>query len=245
MPSPSKTPVLVLSLIFTMLVLSVGSIALIVLFNANRPDSVAIAAACKNEVGAAIKAESDKVAKACEDKEPLVRLKTVEGNKNHPGFKYPENLQVNGRIENQLDENGARFFIGMYPNPPIFECSECDGGPTTSIRITKTPPAVLFKPNETLESHILANYSINGTTYRNIVIKQETLNGQEATVVTFEFDSDFFGEKNIKGEHIFVQKGTSVVEAVYSQYENTSFIDYIEPSVWQIVRSSLDFSKIE
>jgi hypothetical protein len=220
-----------------------AAIALIIYFNANRPDSAAIAAACKSEVGAAIKTESDKVAKACEEKEAVTVSKTVDGNANHPGFKYPENIQVTGEIQREI--SGNRFSIGMYPNAPIFECSECDGGPTAAIRIQKTPTALLLKTGETLTTHILSIYPASGTFYRNIATKQETINGQVATVVTAEYDDDFFSEKNVKIEHIFVQKGASTVEVKYVQYQNTRFVDYIAPSVWQTVRASLDFSKIE
>jgi hypothetical protein len=243
MATPSRTPVLVLSLIFTMLCLSIGSIALIIYFNANRPDSTAIASACKSEVGAAIKKESDRVAAACEEKEAVVVTKTVVGNANHPGFKYPENLQVTGEIKRET--SGNRFSIGMYPNAPIFECSECDGGPTAAIRINKTPTALLLNASEALAPYILTVYPVTGTFYRNVVSKQETINGQIVTVVTAEYDDDFFSEKNVKVEHIFTQKGASTVEVKYVQYQNTKFIDYIAPSVWQTVRSSLDFSKIE
>jgi hypothetical protein len=233
---------IVISLIIAMLCLSIGAIALIILFNANRPDSAAISAACKSEVGAAIKAESNRVAEACAEK-PVIN-KTVVANSNHPGFVYPENLQVTGTLT-VIEGGGTRHLISMYRDAPIAECGECDGGPIAAIRISKDPISLVIKSPLTLATYIQSMYQSENTSYHNVTVTDETLNGQKITVVRGDYDNDFYGEKDVKIEHLFIEKGTSLIQVVYSQYSNTAFAGYIAPSVWQTVRSSLDFSKIE
>lgn len=230
MPTPSKTPVLVLSLIFTMLVLSIGSIALIVLFNANRPDSATIAAACKNEVGAAIKAESAKVTKACEEATKKAVNKLAPSDY-YPGFSYPASWTVVGRdfMNAGVLEHWIHVDQGF-----IYYCTDCDGPriPIRTVSVERSSdPAIASTP--TFKAYIESKYK-DTATYSNVVVREEKVGGVNVMVATGHstglWDTDF--------ENIWYLSERFLVLVAADQ-------DKQYANGWSIIKSSLDFSKID
>jgi hypothetical protein len=120
-----------------MLCLSIGAIALIIIFNANRPDSAAIALACKSEVGTAISKESDKVAKACEQA-AKTQAYSYPGSVSLPSFELPTgwSATVEPAPISPDDKVNISQMASIYPTPVIYSCVECDGGSAPVVTVT-------------------------------------------------------------------------------------------------------------
>ncbi len=237
MPSSSKAPFLIFSLIGAILCLSVGAIALIVLFNANRPDSVAIAAACKAEVGAAIKIESEKVTKACEE---AAKTKTivVSANTRRPGFSYPAGWSAVGELrEEKLTplDSIQTYSVVVSPGFMDHSCVDC-GGPIFAVNMDTRPKSEFPQLGvKTLKDLVTAAYPPD----EKVTLTDEVINGKSVVIAKGAFSGAIDYQIN---EVIWYATDKNVTQVEFDLWKGAPA--GVEDG-WKIIRASLDFSKIE
>lgn len=223
-------PAIILGTLISTLILSMAAIALIILFNQNRPSTEELAAACKSEVGDAISAEYDKVAEACKAE----ATNTVPSAINHPGFDYPASWTAvgNDRIEGATPGNTIHVTPGF-----LNYCEGCDG-PYIPV-ILDTYQDSNYATFTSLREYV-AHFYGDAEFYSNLAFNEEKLAGKDVVVVTGHstglFDQDF--------EHIYFASTkyiASVKLGVNSEVTNKKEIQ----DGWTVIKSSLDFSKVE
>jgi len=243
MSTPNRGPAILLGILITMLCLSLGAIALIVVFNANRPTTEQLTAACKDQVGGAISAEYKQVAEECK-KAATPAIKTAAATSRHPGFKYPENVQVVGSFTDVPPAAEYSYVVAIHKDAVLPECTDCDGGPMPSIIMQRAPIKNVFGKETTIDEYIKTTFQATDTLFRNVSVTKENISGSEVTVVKYEYNDDFRKTGVVFAESLYLIKNKTAISVTYYAPQS-GVADYIDPSTWQTIRSSLDFSKIE
>jgi len=207
------------------------------MFNANRPDSTAIAAACKAEVGAAIKTETDKVAKACEEAAKTKTL-SVPANTRRPGFSYPAGWSVLGELHvvDQTQRDAIETYsVVLNPGFIDYSCVSCDG-PIFPIHMDTRPKSEFPELGvKTLKDLVTATYS----PAEKVTVTEEKINGKNVVVA--------------KGAFIGMMEYTKNEVIWYATEKHVSRVQLDlwkeapagSEEGWNVIRKTLDFSKIE
>ncbi len=231
--TPNRGPAILLGILITMLCLSLGAIALIVVFNANRPTTEQLTAACKDQVGGAISAEYKKVTDQCKiDAEEAQKNSenVVVPDVNHPGFRYPSSWTAVGsanpfpNIVYRIDL--SRAFL-QY-------CEGCDG-PYVPIQMMTTAKAATpaFAKAATPKAYIESLYAADQDA-KSVVITEEKVNS--ATVIRAKGQATGLYDYTFDRLYYFGAKFIVEVDGDQSP-------DY--KAGWDKVLSTIDFTKIE
>lgn len=230
MPSPKRGPMIILSLLILMLGLSIGAIALIVLFNSNRPTAAELTAACQSQVGSAISAEYQQTVDACKqsaDAAAKNALNVVVATTEYPGFSYPLSwtavgtfTKTNGGSTESIDiaPNFLQYSNGTAPNVPI----------NISVFSVSAPHPALDAQDK-FEAYVKTQYS--GDCAETLTFKEETIGA--ASVY------DVSGSCNNTIEDIYYRGTDQYVVAHFEASVTTA------AEAWQIIKNSLDFSSIK
>ncbi len=215
-----------------MIALSIGAIALIVLFNENRPDSATIAEACQTEVGAAIKTESDRVAAACQQTAPPA-TKSIPAVGDYPGFTYPSDWAV------AMTRNGANTDAGsslaVHVTTSFYDPGVLVVEPVT-IKIYKQDVAAVTKMGSFTDWALSQSklYGATGTTDAN----ETTLNGQKAVLITSTDAGDGPSGGSYETYYVGGKTNYALVEFFQGNGNNTDAFN----AKLAIIKNSLDFS---
>lgn len=221
-------PTIILGTLISTLILSMAAIALIILFNQNRPTSEELATACQSEVGAAISSEYDKVIKACEEAQENA-VNTIQGSARHPGFSYPSSWTAVGNFSRTNTELSQTIHI----TPGFLNyCEACDG-PYIPVLITSFPKTSISVTDiASLKTYIDTQYKDDFHT--NVQVTDSKIGNADVVIVTGHLS----GMYEIDFEHVYYLGSTSVVRIdadASNEYKNG----------WSVIKSSLDFSDVE
>jgi hypothetical protein len=238
-PVKSSGPAVLLGILITMLCLSLGAIALIVVFNANRPTSEELTLACKDQVGGAISAEYEKVTEQCkaDAAASASATKSVAANGGRVGFTYPATWEV---------------AIPHHPTASTDPLTEYASDRSIDLNILPLPPVVItistkdakvianagtFK--DFVKTSVLAN-DPNGTVQEGII------NNQKVVTATYRVAPGAPASGTY--EDIYFEGPTTYALVSITSGTNTGgdgeLVDAWKASI-ATIKGSLDFSSIQ
>ncbi len=156
----------------------------------------------------------------------------VEATASRPGFTYPNGWHVFGRA--QFNATDLQTIVYVTPEP-VFLCADCD------III---PGVTMTTQSNVHAASYLAEFTDEDLgAYANITMTTETRSNGTLTIVEGNTTENAFGGPGILEVYIFVGE-TQMAIAHFSDLDSVSEDD-VDPADWDLIKNSLDFSKIE
>lgn len=235
-----RGPIILMTVLVAMLCMSLAAITLIIFFNYNRPSSEEVANACKTEVGAAIAKEYASVSATCEAEtekaEALAKTK-VAPDLNRPGFTYPSSWTAMSQ-----PMNGTGLLVRITPGF-LALCEGCDGPNTPVLIMREGKVGTLATGAVSFADYVHGLY--DDESYSNVTFEAGKINGSSVIIVKGTQDGLWTGPF----EDVLFEGKTSVIAAYYrpGAMADVNPLPAGETTIadgWQMVKNSLDFSKI-
>lgn len=227
---------LILGLLFTILVASLGVLTLVFLMDKDEPSESELVAMCARQAAASAATATQSITNACDDDEDTVELESFAPSPSWPGFSYPADWSAMSKD----DDASGQLANTVYLNEEIiYFCMGCDGPLLPITMVTQEIKLTTIDNGGPVASFdaFATKYYQEPTIYTDLETSKTTVG--TGTLYTYKGHQDALHAGDF--ETLIYQGTEKWVRVTYVDVDST---ETETNEAWEVVKESLDFSLI-